>query len=147
MAGRLQPDDFPNLNSENHFVSSPRTRVYNCIAWAAGLNDRWLWPTTFFWPIKTHTKESIDSFVDYFESLDFRECDDSDLEKNYEKIALFAQENKKGRLVPTHAARQLDNGHWTSKMGEDVDIIHQAVDNVSGPADGNPIKFMKRHRR
>lgn len=79
--------------------------------------------------------------------MDFQECDDYDLEEDYEKIALYALLSDDGRLVPTHAARQLENGHWTSKMGEDVDIIHREIYDVSGPAYGNPIKFMKRKKR
>ncbi len=147
MDSRWNSDDFPYLNSAHYSINSPPTRVYNCVAWAAGFDDCWLWPTSFFWPLKTHKDESVESLLGFFESLDFQECDDCDLEENYEKIALYAQLSDDGRLIPTHAARQLENGHWTSKMGANADIVHREVNDVSGPAYGTPIRFMKRKNR
>jgi hypothetical protein len=46
---------------------------------------------------------------------------------------------------PTHAARQLDNGRWTSKLGELEDIEHSLRD-LEGAAYGTVVQVMKRPR-
>ncbi|HMD98104.1 MAG TPA: hypothetical protein VKM93_12350 [Terriglobia bacterium] len=44
MSGSWLPGDFPNLNAGNHEITSAASRLYNCIAWAAGDTQRWWWP-------------------------------------------------------------------------------------------------------
>jgi hypothetical protein len=61
------------------------------------------------------------------------------LEPGYEKVALFAL----GGSVK-HAARQLPDGRWTSKMGRDIDIRHDEVDGVSGPFYGDVVLYLRR---
>ena len=51
-------------------------------------------------------------------------CDGQDLETDFDKIAVFA--NDQG--IPTHAARQLPSGRWSSKLGELEDIEHDLRD-------------------
>jgi hypothetical protein len=36
--------DFANLHSGNYRDTSPATEKYNCIAWAAGVDDDWWGP-------------------------------------------------------------------------------------------------------
>jgi hypothetical protein len=55
------------------------------------------------------------------------------LEVGIEKVALF--ENASGK--PTHAARQLRSGAWTSKLGKNIDIEHLDADDVEGPLYGS----------
>ena len=62
----------------------------------------------------------------------------------YKKIVLFARQDDFKGLVPTHAARQLENGQWTSKLGQCEDIMHVDVENVSCPCYGKPVLFMRR---
>ena len=45
-----------------------------------------------------------------------------------------------------HAALQLESGKWTSKMGPDEDIEHDAPENLAGPCFGQVTAFMKRKR-
>lgn len=45
---------------------------------------------------------------------------------------------------PRHAARQLPNGRWTSKLGDHVDIEHAALDAVGGDFYGEPAVFMRK---
>lgn len=47
-----------------------------------------------------------------------------DLEAGIEKIAIYVDANG----VPTHAARQLADGTWTSKLGEWEDIQHKTLE-------------------
>ena len=66
----------------------------------------------------------------------------TDFEPGIEKIALYV--NSENEV--THAARQKDNGAWTSKLGELEDIEHQKVDALFGkaPAYGTLAKILKR---
>jgi hypothetical protein len=41
----------------------------------------------------------------------------------WQTIALYSAD---GEL--THAARRLDNGRWTSKLGPDIDIEHDTLE-------------------
>lgn len=133
---------FPNLNSANHNISSPCTTTYNCIAWAAHITDRWLWPAHPFWPYALNNNKSVlIHLIRFFESHGYERCDDCKLEIDFEKIAIFTNEGE-----PTHAARQLPNGCWTSKIGAYEDIVHLYVDDVGGPFYGRPDIFMKRSR-
>jgi len=59
-------------------------------------------------------------FIGAFETLVFSLCQEAEYEIGFEKIAIHV--DSKGK--PTHAARQLISGLWTSKLGEFVDIEH-----------------------
>ncbi len=66
---------------------------------------------------------SLPAFVSAFGQLGFQLCSDEGLDPECEKVAIFARDN-----VPTHAARQLPAGTWTSKLGESVDVEHELAD-------------------
>lgn len=151
MANTWAEYGLPYLDSAKHAITSDRSRKYNCIAWTAGRDDRWWWPISpdqpfgsYYWPSEVPREVSIQAFLRAFEGLGYKECRNSEVEEGFEKIALFARDGLSGQPVPTHAARQLPNGHWTSKLGRREDIVHRNVHDVSGPAYGNPVKFMKR---
>ena len=133
---------FPNLDANNHIVTSPEDLNYNCIAWAVGENDVWWWPDlmlTRYWPEEIPRQETIDAFVQAFSLKGYSQCNDSGLEQGYEKIALFAINQ-----TPTHASRQLPSGHWTSKLGESFDISHQ-IDTLNGsPIYGSIALYFRR---
>jgi len=63
-----------------------------------------------------------------------------DLEEGFERIAIFAI-----LAQPTHAARQLENGRWTSKLGRAVDIEHE-LDALEGTDYGKVTQILKRRR-
>jgi len=46
--------------------------------------------------------------------------------------------------VPTHMARRLASGRWTSKMGQDVDIEHDDLECLAGPRYGRPAVILAR---
>jgi hypothetical protein len=118
---------FPGLCSTPYLMISPRTNQYNCIAWAAGDAVNWWWPTNGpgdtprFWPAGVPREETLAAFVAAFATIQFAPSESAVLEPGFEKVALFA--NTSG--VPTHAARQLPSGLWTSKLGEWEDIEHE----------------------
>ena len=64
------------------------------------------------------------AFVAALATLGYQLCEGEALEPAFERIALFA--DAEGR--PTHAARQLPSGVWTSKLGKAEDIEHRLRD-------------------
>jgi hypothetical protein len=132
---------FPKLAGSSYTLTSPATQDYNCIAWAAGDDQRWWWPDAAgsrYWPGNVARDESVSGFQAMFESLGYAVCSDEQNEAGFEKIALFA--NSEG---PQHGARQLPNGRWTSKLGELDDIEHDLRD-LEGTEYGTVVVFMKR---
>jgi hypothetical protein len=116
--------DFPKLAPPERFeITSPRTVAYNCIAWAAGETQRKWWPDKMgvaYWPKGVPREATLAAFVAAYATLGYRECDNGKLEPGCEKIAIFT----KPAGTPAHAARQLPNGRWTSKLGNEFDIEH-----------------------
>jgi hypothetical protein len=133
---------FPGLDNDNHKVTSDATDEYNCIAWAAGHNDAWWDPNPFpkyYWPEDLPLEDTVENLVRLFEGLDYVICDSADYEEGVEKIAIYGDD-----LGYTHAARQLPNGKWTSKLGGMQDIEHDTPDVLCGQAYGRIERIMKR---
>ncbi|MEO8498219.1 MAG: hypothetical protein ABI614_24400 [Planctomycetota bacterium] len=133
-------NSFPNLSSSRFEVTSEFSLEYNCIAWAAGDDARWWWPTGGgYWPID-NTSTTSGSYLQAFATIGYVPADDAKLETDYEKVALYAKE---GHVA--HAARQLANGQWTSKLGSDVDIEHD-LRSIEGEVYGTVVQLLKRPR-
>jgi hypothetical protein len=122
---------FPGLRAATYAVISPRGHQYNCIAWAVGDTAKWWWPTNApgdvprFWPDGVPREETLAAFTLAMATLDYAPVDNESRDKEnpepgFEKLALFVD----ARGVPTHAARQLRVGRWTSKLGAWEDIEH-----------------------
>ena len=62
-------------------------------------------------------------------------------EAGYVKVALYAKDGKW-----THAARQLESGRWTSKLGIYEDIEHAAPQDLCGDLYGQIHNVMRRQR-
>lgn len=138
---------FPCLDSDGYVVTSLSNSQYNCIAHAAGDNTKRWDPTDFpkpgfYWPIGVPLEEGIDALVKVFESLGYDRCIGGELEPGWEKIALYADNYGMWQ----HAAKQLCDGSWSSKLGELEDIKHPHPHSVSGPAYGKVVIYMKRAR-
>jgi hypothetical protein len=133
---------FPHLSDSGYRETSPADRRYNCVAWAAGDDQNWWWPQPFdetFWPPDAPRIESVEGFMAAFRTLGYEPCGHSQLEPGFEKVALYVGEDG----LPTHAARQLENGRWTSKLGELEDIEHD-LDNLEGERYGTIGGIMRR---
>lgn len=104
-------------------TTSPASKEYNCIAWAAGDSKKFWWPLGGYWPPNTPREVTLDMFERIFNNLGYERCSNADLEPGYRKIAIYAKSDGK----PTHAARQLDNGKWTSKLGKREDVEHDSL--------------------
>jgi hypothetical protein len=134
---------FPALTEGGFDITSPPDRRYNCIAWAAGDVTRWWWPAESpfaYWPAGMDREESLTSFIRAFATLGYEPASSGDPEPSFEKVAIFASSDG----VPTHMARQLGDGSWTSKLGGLEDIAHRHVTGLAGAEYGNVVAFLKR---
>jgi len=135
---------FPNSFADPFFKTSEQTWDYNCIAWAYGINDKWLWPIkssmlpNAYWPPTVPAIVHTDSFIKLFEEIGYVICDNGVLEEGFEKVALFEKSN-----IPTNAAKQLANGVWSSKLGAYFDASH-SLNCASAGEYGDVSVFMKR---
>jgi hypothetical protein len=132
---------FPNLRPGNHTQTSAATPSYNCIAWAAGDSSRWWEPTAYcYWPRGVPRQYTVDAYAQAYATLGYVDCPDGSAETGFEKLAIYAD----FAGTPTHAARLLPSGQWTSKLGQDIDISHTTPADVAGPLYGRVVRYMKR---
>lgn len=136
-------DLFPGLRGTAYQIKGPPDPVYNCIAWAAGATDIWWWPVgdpqRVYWPAGVSRKETLDAVQAAFTTLGFAVCDHAELEPGFEKVALFAN----AAAFPTHVARQLESGRWTSKLGQ-LELLEHALRDLEGVEYGSVVLVMKR---
>lgn len=129
---------FPNLRRDDYRKTSEDTITYNCIAHAAEASDVWWWPTEgpgIYWPAGAEMVETVESFVQAYATIGYEVCTSGnrDLESGFQKIAVYVDEDG----VPSHAARQLSSGEWTSKLGRSEDIKHRTLEAVGDEKDGS----------
>lgn len=148
---RLHPDKerrYPLLLRSGYEVKSPATPDYryNCVAFAADDEDRWWWPDPHgeaFWPDSAKREVTREAFVQAYNSIGYTICEGGAVEVGFEKIALYEKDS-----LPTHAAKQLEDGRWKSKLGEWEDIEHntaEAVQTFQGIGIyGEAVVYMKR---
>ena len=120
---------FPLLKNISLSLTSPSDGRYNCLAWAAGDDKTWWQPdpmSMYYWPDEAPRQNTLDSWVKAFQSLCFDPCPDADVQAGVEKVSIYAAYAAKS--VPTHAARQLPSGIWTSKLGRREDVTHRLED-------------------
>ena len=132
---------FPGLASVGWQITSPASKVYNCIAWAAGVSDRWMFYDAA-WPPSVPRSAHIDAYQRVFESNGYTVCGDESHEDGVEKVALYGDAS--GRC--THAARQLKTGYWTSKLGKQKDIRHKSLSGLVGVLYGTVQVVLERPR-
>src|SRR5688500_14047966 len=115
---------FPGIERTGYRVTSPASHYYNCIAWAMNDPEHWWDPghgmTNYYWPPGVPRNWALLSCIKAFEAAGFERCAGPAREAGYDKVALFV--DSEGNC--THAARQLESGAWTSKLGIREDIEH-----------------------
>jgi hypothetical protein len=72
----------------------------------------------------------------------YTKCDTGEQEIGYEKVAIYEHPV----FDVQHAARQLQNGRWTSKIGEWEDISHRTPQCMECDDYGEVVQYMKRRR-
>lgn len=138
---------FPRLTLGAYRQTSDCDPTYNCVAWAVNDTSNFWWPKPsdeYYWPADVPLEVTMPAFIRVFANLGYERCDDHELEEGFEKIAIFAKRTAEANK-PKHAARQLDNGRWTSKIGNLWDIEHDLFD-LRSASYGEPVVFMKRPR-
>ena len=134
-------DRFPNLSSSQYGKTSDQNGLYNCIAYAAGDTSTW-WDNKAYWPQKAKKGKTTQHLVGVYRTLGYQVCDNGELEEGFEKVTIYA--NRIGNWK--HAAKQLENGHWSSKLGEEEDIFHSTPKALEGEIYGAVAQFLKRPR-
>jgi hypothetical protein len=132
---------FPKLTPGSYRIVRRCEAKYNCIAWATGDSRRWWWPgppDCTYWPDDVPRQETVPAFIMLFEKFRYACCDHGNRERWHEKIAIYAKDG-----IPTHAARQLSNGKWTSKLGSWERIEHE-IEGLVGSEYGSIVQIMKR---
>jgi hypothetical protein len=129
---------FPLLAYDMNFaITSASSPDYNCISWAYGVSDLWIWPpceyeseslsVLHYWPVGILDSSEVSVFISLFASLGYVLCDSSRHESGYERISLHVY---RGTTICTHASRELVEypyaGMWTSKLGKWNDIRHSS---------------------
>ncbi|MEX0267817.1 hypothetical protein AB3R30_01620 [Leptolyngbyaceae cyanobacterium UHCC 1019] len=125
----------PNLAGTEYAITSPRTNDYNCFAWAAEEDERWWSPDSaedYYWPENAPRELTLEAFIQTYGMLGYVPCDSAEVEPEFQKIAIYVNAGE-----PSHAARQLPNGNWTSKLGGWEDIEHQIEGIENGIGDVN----------
>ncbi len=143
MISELLEKAFPGLRSTDYRIASPIDPRYNCIAWAANDSEKSWWPWgDYYWPPDAPFEETLDSFQEVFESLGYAICQAIEHEPGFEKVAIYVDDQG----APTHGARQLESGIWTSKLGAWQDIEHDSLDGLEGhaPAYGTVALVLRR---
>jgi len=134
---------FPRLAADNYRETSSADWEYNCIAWAAGVTNAWWWPVPGrYWPPGIPREESLAAFLAAFATFGYAPGAGPELEVDVEKVALYARGE-----TPTHAARQLPSGVWTSKLGPSIDIEHDTPEAVAGGVYGEIVGVLSRRRQ
>jgi hypothetical protein len=138
---------FPDLARTGYQITSPPDPIYNCIAHAAGFTGAWWWPDPDgfdYWPPGVPRERTLTTFIEAFATLGFVPCSDGAPDSGWEKVAIYATDaTDEG---PTHAARQLENGRWSSKLGPDDDIEHW-LDGLFSAIYGSVVQFLMRSVR
>ena len=120
-------------------MTSAQDKSYNCIGFAAGETNRFWWPDPngqYYWPDQAPRKCTLHAFVQAFKLIGYEQCKDGTLEPDLVKVAIFADGTK-----PTHAARQLKDGKWTSKLGRNIDIAH-SLQGLEGNKYGKVVQYL-----
>jgi hypothetical protein len=129
---------FPMLRVSGYRITSPRDGKYNCIAWAADRDDIWMDPAGYYWPPDVPRENTLDILVRAFGTLGYSPCKSEKLERGFQKVAIYVATDG----VPSHAARQLPTGKWTSKLADWEDIEHKTLAGLTNSFYGNVAKIL-----
>ena len=135
---------FPKIKDVGYKITSNESKKYNCISWTIGRDDIWIWPDPrFFWPVNIKRDEDLASFIDFYQLFGYSISENEELETDFEKITIYINPDTE-RVI--HAAKQIESGKWTSKLGPYKDIEH-TLDSLTGQDYGIVAIIMKRKIR
>jgi hypothetical protein len=135
--------ELPTLKTAPYAVTSERTTDYNCIAFAVGRDDEW-WDPYNAWPDGVPREVTLPAYLAAFATEGFEVCATAELEPSFEKVAIYVYT---GTREPSHAAKQLPDGRWKSKLGNLEDVEHDTLEQLVGSRDyGDLAAFLRRKR-
>jgi hypothetical protein len=140
---------FPKLAGGNGYqITSDASFIYNCLAWVIGDTKYW-WDIDrrlagYYWHPNAPREFTLAAWRKIFKDHGYIQCDSDKSEAGFEKIAAYQIPEDD---EPSHAARQLESGKWTSKLGSSHDIEHDSLDLLEGDAYGEVVLIMKRPRQ
>jgi len=140
-------EDFPALAGGHAYrKTSDQTLDYNCLAWAFGDTTKWWDPSKrvagYWWFPGVDREWTIEAITKILVIHSYKNADHNEYEEGFEKICFYLDEDK----VPTHFARQLKSGKWTSKIGSLSDIEHDTLESLEGDLYGRAMLTFKRAR-
>lgn len=131
---------FSNMAGSHVRLTSPDDPGYNCLAWAADDTRRCWHPSAFgglYWP-GGPAEDTLAAWIRAYKGLGFERSDSAEHETGREKLAIYADDSG-----PSHVARQLPNGWWTSKLGPREDIEHE-LHALTGDQYGQVVAILSR---
>ena len=103
--------------------------------------SEWWWPNGInYWPPWATRDNRMESLEEVFAGLGYEQCYDVSPEDGCQKVALYEIQSRF-----QHAAAQMPNGRWRSKMGRGPVIEHRNPDSLSSGIYGNSTVFMRRN--
>jgi hypothetical protein len=137
----LMLNAFPDLEFDHPVVTHPADPDYNCVAWAVGVTtDRW-WPneSDAEWPPDVADELTLATMIATLGTFGYVPCDTGVAETGFEKAAVYAKGG-----VPTHVAKQLPGGRWSSKLGKDCVVSHATPAGLEGAVYGQVVAYLRR---
>ena len=111
---------FSNIVGKDFKIIDNPKGDFNCVSFTLGIYDSWMWTNEKSWPYQKIPRDSgINGFRKLYELYGYVDCDTSDFEEGYDKIALYSKNGK-----ATHACKQFSD-MWRSKLGPSVIIEHK----------------------
>lgn len=121
---------FPAMKGEFEVSSTP-TKTYNCIAWSLGITSQWINPAQSW-----AASDQLNGRFGYrrMSTMDFSR------QRGVEKIVLYGKVDAWGRVTEfTHQARQMTDGSWSSKLGQNALIRHLTPGALNSATYGVPV--------
>lgn len=137
---------FPGIAGKYN-LTSPKDEKYNCVSWAVG-DVRRFWDDIrilgrrvkgYYWPDGCDV-ETLEGWKCVFALHGYKECESESFDTDFEKIAIYTFDSGD----PSHVARQMGSGKWSSKLGVSFDIEHDTLDSLKGEEYGKVAVIMQR---
>ncbi len=90
-----------------------------------------------------HRGQDLAALRSAFEAIGYETCESREFEEGYDKVALYVDASGEWQ----HAAKQVELGQWSSKLGDWEDIRHATPESIGGSDYGEAVCFMRRRRR
>lgn len=122
----VNESEFENLAKLGYEITSDPDEAYNCFAYAAGVVDEW-WDPLGKWPGGNPERRCRRDARHGLRGAWLHGMPRRKPERGFDKIAIYAIEGSF-----QHAAKLLDDGRWSSKLGPDGDIAHRDLAALEG---------------